>query len=253
MSINSNIQNIANINRCCIDKTSSAELSEAINSMFRWYQNAQACYAYLADVSSDSGPSQEPSEFSKSRWFTRGWTLQELIAPSNVVFYSRDWHILGTKDQLADLLERITRIDCETLRGQDLQFVSVSKKMSWAAHRKTSRVEDIAYSLLGIFDVNMPLLYGEGKKAFLRLQEEILKVSNDQTLFAWGFPQVMATMESLEKAARQDDQLRRQAAASSNNREVRTLGPPILRGLLADSPVEFANSGNIVSLQSWRV
>jgi len=241
----------ANLYRCCIDKSSSAELSEAINSMFRWYQNAGVCYAYLADVSKDFHPRNKSSEFSKSRWFTRGWTLQELIAPSRVIFYSRDWHALGMKDQLSDLVMKITGIDLEVLRGQDLVFSSISKRMSWAAHRKTSRIEDIAYCLLGIFDVNMPLLYGEGKKAFLRLQEEILKSSNDQTLFAWGLPSTAATLESFLEGAEQFDQLRRQRAASSNDYRVRTLGRPLLRGLFAESPLDFANGASIAAFQHW--
>jgi hypothetical protein len=172
------------VDTCCIDKSSSAELIEAINSMFQWYQNAAVCYAYLSDV--ESTDSSYHGEFSKSAWWNRGWTLQELIAPSRVEFYSASWENLGTKESLKLQILSITGIDMEALMGKDLQTFSVAKKMSWASKRSTTRIEDVAYSLLGIFGVNMPLLYGEGQKAFLRLQEEILKQSDDQSLFAWS-------------------------------------------------------------------
>jgi hypothetical protein len=219
--------------------------------MFRWYQKADVCYAYLSDLPGDIVLPQECSEFAKSRWFTRGWTLQELIAPSNVGFYSKDWHSIGTKDQLCDLVATITGIDVETLRGQDLELVSVAQKMSWAAQRTTSRVEDIAYCLLGIFDVNMPLLYGEGKKAFLRLGEEILKLSNDHSLFAWGMPPAVSRLKFFEQAKDDyDDQLRSQKKSSSKHSHPNSqaLERPLLRGLLADSPAEFTNSGKVVPL-----
>ncbi|PMD49023.1 HET-domain-containing protein [Hyaloscypha variabilis F] len=171
------------VDTCCIDKSSSAELSEAINSMFLWYREAKVCYAYLQDVSAlviGNGRIQ-------SRWFERAWTLQELLAPKSLVFYSSDWNFLGTKDDhLQSAISWATGIEVEDLSGKWLKWVSIAKRMSWAARRKATRGEDIAYSLFGIFDVQMPLLYGEGRrKAFLRLQEEIMKSSNDHTLFAW--------------------------------------------------------------------
>ena len=174
------------IDTCCIDKTSSAELSEAINSMYRWYQKAQICYAYLADVCKiDKGPWSLDGglQFRESRWFTRGWTLQELLAPKRVVFYGNDWQEFGPKSSLQAQLSLITGIQPHHL--YDISGASVAQKMSWASGRKTKRVEDIAYSLMGIFDVNMPLLYGEGKKAFMRLQHEIVKISDDESIFAW--------------------------------------------------------------------
>jgi len=167
------------IDTVCIDQSSSAELSEAINSMFKWYKSAATCYVYLEDV-------QHLPELGKSRWFTRGWTLQELVAPKVVTFFNRDWDFLGSRTQLKDAISAITRIPTEVLEGQDLKRSSIAQRMSWAASRKTTRVEDMAYSLLGIFDINMPLLYGEGgEKAFLRLQEEIARKSDDQSIFAW--------------------------------------------------------------------
>lgn len=171
----------------CIDKTSSAELSEAINSMFQWYKQADVCYAYLADVPADTALEAVHSPFRRSIWHTRGWTLQELIAPEVVVFLSRDWKVLGDKVHLAPLLEQITNVPRAVLHHQvELSTVSVAQRMSWAAHRKTTRLEDEAYCLLGIFSINMPTLYGEGRAAFRRLQEEIMQTSTDLSLLAWG-------------------------------------------------------------------
>ncbi|KAF5591842.1 ankyrin repeat-containing protein [Fusarium pseudocircinatum] len=164
---------------CCIDKTSSAELSEAINSMYRYYQEASICYVYLTDIST-------VSEISNSRWFTRGWTLQELIAPDAMIFFDKDWRVLGTKQSLVQVLSQRTSIPESILYdSQDLETTSIAQRMSWAADRVTTRKEDGAYSLMGIFGINMPLLYGEGDKAFYRLQEEIMRVSDDHSLFAW--------------------------------------------------------------------
>jgi hypothetical protein len=171
------------VDTCCIEKSSSAELSEAINSMFLWYREAKVCYAYLQDVSA----LVIGNERIQSRWFERAWTLQELLAPESVIFYSSDWNFLGTKDDhLKSAISWATGIEEEYLSGKQLKWASIAKRMSWAPKRNATRGEDIAYSLFGIFDVQMPLLYGEGKwKAFLRLQEEIMKSSNDHTLFAW--------------------------------------------------------------------
>jgi len=166
------------IDTCCIDKTSSAELSEAINSMFQWYRGASVCYAYLSDVLVDPDIEETRAAVRQSRWFTRGWTLQELIAPKDVQFFDGNWRPIGRKldYQFALLVSEITGIHTSALRGSSaLEDESVATKMRWASRRQTTRIEDIAYCLIGIFDVNMPLLYGEGPRAFLRLQEEILK------------------------------------------------------------------------------
>ena len=172
------------IDTCCIDKTSSGELSEAINSMYRYYQEAQVCYAYLADVRiTDSWCSDTWRDFRRSRWFTRGWTLQELLAPKQVIFYGSDWQELGSKSSLSSQISLITGIQLGHMN--DINSASVAQKMSWASRRETTIVEDIAYSLMGIFDVNMPQIYGEGKKAFMRLQHEIVKSSDDESIFAW--------------------------------------------------------------------
>ncbi|KAI0629153.1 HET-domain-containing protein [Trametes polyzona] len=175
------------IDSCCIDKTSSTELSEAINSMYEWYAAADVCYAFLEDVSDEHDPHLKDSQFRRSRWFTRGWTLQELISPAVVVFVSKEWRLLGTKASLADLIEEVAGIDRAVLtHGKPLDAISVAQRMSWASKRQTTRVEDKAYSLMGIFGVNMPTIYGEGANAFIRLQEEILKQVPDQSIFVWG-------------------------------------------------------------------
>lgn len=194
------------IDSCCIDKTSSAELSEAINSMYLWYYKSTRCYAFLADV--------PLTTFEKSEWFERGWTLQELLAPSDVRFVDRDWKDLGTKKSLRDKISHRTRIPVDILSGADLEMATIGQRMSWASHRKTTRVEDRAYSLMGVFGINMPLLYGEGERAFIRLQEEIMKVSNDHSLFAWKSPDTRG-------------------------------------GLLATSPDAFVNSNNIVQYKPF--
>ncbi|KAK3299761.1 heterokaryon incompatibility protein-domain-containing protein [Chaetomium fimeti] len=178
------------VDTCCIDKRSSAEVSEAVNSMFGWYQRAAVCYAFLEDVHFDDYTEAYMTwkdHFTNSRWFTRGWTLQELLAPRKVVFYARGWRLLGTKSSLVKHVAKITGVDELTLLEPKLiQNASVAQRMSWAANRTTTKPEDLTYSLLGLFGVNMPIIYGEGDKAFLRLQEEIIKRSDDHTIFAWG-------------------------------------------------------------------
>ncbi|KAI0407312.1 HET-domain-containing protein [Xylaria palmicola] len=172
----------------CIDKSSSAELSEAINSMFAWYKNAKVCYVFLEDVSTHlPGQVRLLDVFQRSRWFTRGWTLQELLAPDYILFFSREWVELGTKKGLASSISLATGIDRLCLcKEKGLHEYSIAQRMSWAGTRATTREEDIAYSLLGMFNINMPLLYGEGRKAFRRLQEEITKVSDDHSIFAFN-------------------------------------------------------------------
>lgn len=168
------------VDTCCIDKPNYTELSEAINSMFRWYQNATKCYVYLPDVfllESDGKETPratwEPA-FRKSRWFTRGWTLQELIAPTSVSFFSAEGRKLGDKASLERLLHDITGIPVKALQGNPLSDFGITARLSWQRNRRTKRAEDRAYSLLGIFDVHLPLIYGEGEeKAFRRLRQEI--------------------------------------------------------------------------------
>ena len=175
------------IDTCCIDKSSSAELSEAINAMYEWYSSASACYVYLSDVSvlaqNDNEKADREKKFKDCRWFTRGWTLQELLAPQYVKFFDKDWINFGSRRSLVPDLVEITGIDATHLERP--HWASIATRMSWASSRKTTRIEDVAYCLLGLFEVNMPLLYGEGEKAFQRLQHEILKASDDESIFAW--------------------------------------------------------------------
>jgi hypothetical protein len=177
------------VDTCCINKSNNNELAEAINSMFRWYRSAVKCYVYLSDVprpafDTDDKSHQPPweSAFRNSRWFTRGWTLQELIAPTSVEFFFKDWEQLGNKVSLERHIREITGIPVKALQGVPLSDFSVAERISWAGKRETTRKEDKAYSLLGIFDVYMPLIYGEGiEKAFKRLREEIDKASKGRS------------------------------------------------------------------------
>jgi hypothetical protein len=216
------------VDTCCIDKTSSAELSEAINSMFRWYSEAMVCYAYLSDVSISYNDKPEDFDLGtlrKSRWFTRGWTLQELLAPLTVQFFTRSWSYIGSKKQLAPLLNEITGIPVEILdHSQSLLDQTVYDRMHWASRRQTTREEDKAYCLLGLFDINMPLLYGEGKKAFHRLQEEIIKNFNDHTIFLWDLHPTKGLPEG---------------------EEMLVLKTGIYGGLFADYPHQFSNKADI--------
>lgn len=167
------------VDTCCIDKNNFTEVSEAITSMFRWYRDAVKCYVYLSDVSANpsNNPSQTGSawelEFRNSRWFTRGWTLQELLAPYIIEFYSHEKKLLGDKKTLVQLIHEVTDIPTGALRGAALSSFSRNERMRWSAGRKTKKPEDKAYCLLGIFEVFMPLIYGEGDNAFTRLEKSI--------------------------------------------------------------------------------
>lgn len=172
------------IDSCCIDKKNAVELSAAINSMFRWYQRATRCYAYLSDVSIDDKEERDAQSsstweaaFRKSRWFTRGWTLQELVAPAHVDFFSARGDRLGNKQSLEEMVCSITGIPRGALRGDTLSNFTISERMSWAEQRQTTIDEDRIYSLFGLFNISLPLIYGEGREsAYRRLQEEINKL-----------------------------------------------------------------------------
>lgn len=212
------------VDTCCIDKSSSAELSEAINSMYAWYKSSIVCYAFLEDVSK----SKLKSKFRRSRWFTRGWTLQELIAPQSLVFYDQEWVEIGDRSSHAVEISNITGIDLSVIQkgsGKSVQDCCIAQRMSWASTRRTTRVEDEAYCLLGIFDINMPLLYGEGQRAFLRLQEEIMKVVDDDSILAWGFNP--------------------RTTFSSDMITIEEIGTSNPRGPLAPSPLEFKDCGDL--------
>jgi hypothetical protein len=166
------------VDTCCIDKKSSAELGEAINSMYTWYKQAAVCFVYLYDV-------EGRDDINQSSWFTRGWTLQELIAPTKLYFYDSKWSPIASKHEISAELEAITGIPQDALQNFRHDDFCTAEKMAWAARRTTTREEDSAYCLLGLFNVNMPLLYGEGSKAFLRLQEEIMRTSTDLSILLW--------------------------------------------------------------------
>ncbi|KAL8959322.1 MAG: hypothetical protein Q9193_003796 [Seirophora villosa] len=239
------------IDTCCIDKRSSAELSESINAMYKWYKNARACYVYLIDFALSAQELKHLSEIGvdalhyfvhrhklktlginyadkfdldfadrlrKCSWFKRGWTLQELLAPSTfkVFFFDKHWDEIGPLFILKDVISSITGIQERFLSPTPVAKPSVAQRMSWASGRHTSRGEDLAYCLLGLFNVNMPLLYGEGAdNAFRRLQIEIMNRDDDESLFAW----------------------------KSNK---------VLSGMLAESPRDFAESGDIIRTSSSR-
>ncbi|KAK3625381.1 hypothetical protein LTR22_023573 [Elasticomyces elasticus] len=194
------------VDTCCIDKESSQDLSEAINSMWYYYESAVECYTYLADVTAND-PTVSLEQLSQSDLFNRGWTLQELIAPKRVIFVSSSWEIIGLKyplnhrasevhntespaistRSLMNEIHAITKIPIDVFADPEHRFMySVAQRMSWMGRRKTTRIEDMAYCLLGLFDINMSLLYGEREGAFLRLQREIFARTEDETILAWA-------------------------------------------------------------------
>ncbi|KAF2118786.1 heterokaryon incompatibility protein-domain-containing protein [Lophiotrema nucula] len=180
------------IDTCCINKGDTTELGEAINSMFRWYEDAEVCYAYLADVPpryyAGTGGVDEVGPWKwhlrSSRWFTRGWTLQELLAPTYLIFLDRTWGLIGSREELASEIQAISGITAKELLN--FKTCCLATKLSWAVNRQTTREEDRAYSLLGLLEVNMPLIYGEGERAFQRLQHELIRSYNDESILAWG-------------------------------------------------------------------
>jgi hypothetical protein len=225
----------------CIDKSSSAELDEAIRSMFRWYNDAAICYAYLSDLDFDPAHNISSDHFRRAfescRWFTRGWTPQELIAPLDVLFFDKEWKYVTSRLQHARYISVITGISHRLLRWPAhpheaetsrisrtghlsrkelrncLDDYSAAQRISWASSRRTTRVEDRAYSLFGLLNVHMPVVYGEGENAFIRLQETILSLTRDDSVLAWD---------------------------TSSGDESRRCP------LFATSPSEFSGSGNII-------
>jgi hypothetical protein len=183
------------VDTCCIDKSSSTELSEAITSMFKWYHKADKCYIYLSDVSTSENIVDRLS-FQNSRWFTRGWTLQELLAPTSVEFFSSDGTSIGNKISLMQEIHNATGIPTQALQGTPLSFFGIDERLSWAEGRQTKREEDAAYSLLGIFDVQMSLFYGEGReRAFSRLRRKIEKSSKERSLIFIPQPQTLVEQQ----------------------------------------------------------
>ena len=231
---------------CCIDKSNSTELAEAINSMYKWYKDADVCYAYLDDVDVQ----HFNTDFKNSRWFTRGWTLQELIAPRKVDFYGVNWKPLGSKQTLINDLVRITRINRGGLEGEDLNKISIAQRMSWAANRKTTRLEDEAYCLLGIFNVHMPMMYGQGKAAFIRLQIEILQNNDDQSLFCWGIQPPLRTIHP-SKIAMSRRQTRPHMVCVTESCDPGRSENNTLHSMFASSPGCFKHCGGIDKIKNW--
>lgn len=160
------------IDTCCLDRSNKEELYDTINSSYRVLEDAAVCYAFLSDV-----PSTEiQSSLEKSVYFKRKWTLQELVAPQSVKFFAKDWVFIGTRSILHSIISKATGIQSAVLTGEKKpKQCHVSERMTWASNRITTRVEDEAYSIMGLFDITMPILYGEGSRAFRRLQDKIRK------------------------------------------------------------------------------
>lgn len=233
------------LDTCCIDKSNSTELGEAINSMYKWYHKSDVCYAYLHDVS-------DPSKFTESDWFTRGWTLQELIAPKRLKFFTKDWTLIGTREQLVDPIAERTGISREILRsGRIPQDVTISQKMVWAAQRETTKLEDRTYSLLGILGVNMVPVYGVDDGAFEDLQHRIIAKYADQTLFAWYHTVTQpedVEMADADPAAEPvaEPAPRPAPEVAPDSAEGDTSAPsPNTTGLLASSPSQYLKSYEI--------
>ncbi|KAI0381464.1 heterokaryon incompatibility protein-domain-containing protein [Hypomontagnella monticulosa] len=239
---------------CCIDKTNPADTQEAINAMFRWYQNAGICYAYLEDVDIlkilrvhedaellrgvDILEEADIDEISRcgdvadfnnflhtalrqfivgAKWFTRGWTLQELLAPHYLVLVDRAWRRIGTRESWAMEIREASKIEARHLTGfrpTDFQSCSIAMRLSWAARRETTVEEDETYSLIGLFGISMPLIYGEGRwRAFNRFQRELIAVYSDDSVFAWKAERLYD--EHLLNAQREDSDSRWGVLASS--------------------------------------
>ncbi|KAK4187887.1 vegetative incompatibility protein HET-E-1 [Podospora australis] len=227
------------VDTCCIDKRNSGELTEALNSMFNYYQKAAVCYAFLEDVQSgnfSAGYRTWEHDFVACRWFKRGWTLQELLAPKRLVFYAKGWKLLGTKSSLVKKVAQITKIDELTLLEPRLvHSASIAQRMSWASARSCTRVEDTAYCMLGLFGINLPIIYGEGENAFLRLQEEIIRRSDDHSIFAWG------------ALGKEDDTTQRPSSAGDVNPDDLDFDELSgTTGVLARSPADFAGMDRVV-------
>lgn len=236
------------VDTCCIDKSKDAELSEAIRSMYRWYKQAEVCYAFLLDYccaeeycsdlrfslsETKSIPEGAVTKLADSRWFTRGWTLQELLAPERVLFFDCTGAEFGSKTDLAETLSTITRIEVAYLRGEkSITAASVSCRMSWASERETTREEDIAYCLLGLFETSMDMQYGEGVGAVQRLQEKIIENIDDHTLFAWRRSEIKIPRIQKKSTPSQQNKL---AERSS---------------ILARSPIEFSEGAFFVRLDN---
>lgn len=226
------------IDSCCIDKSSAVELSTAINSMFRLYRDAAICYVYMTDVPPGLDVLEEGGAFAKSRWFERGWTLQELLAPAELQFFNQKWGFIASKQDITGELEAITHIPRHYLYDFDpvTAKASAAQRMSWAVNRKTTREEDIAYCLLGLFDATLTMTYGEGgRKAFVRLQQAIMDKSADNSILAWGLGKDRSPVANMRVVVMA-------STATGQN-----AGKLVSEGIWASEPSDFAHCGSVVS------
>lgn len=186
------------IDICCANANTSAGQTETTTSAYTWFQQAQVCYTYLDDVDSSEDPREGHSTFRRSRWFKRTWTIQELLAPKHVFFFAKDWTMIGTKAGLSSIISGITGIHEDALKYPErIPCFSIATRMSWAKGRTSTREEDKVYALMGLFGVNLPILYGEGEtRTFLKLQNKIMKTTDDQSIFAWRSASASASSES---------------------------------------------------------
>ena len=210
------------IDSCCIDRTSSAELAEDITSMYQYYRNAAECYAFLSDVYDAKSADSEKGKLQHSKWFTRGWTLQELLAPSRVIFINKKWKVGGHKCPEAPAakchcdwdtkalnisLAHITGIPISIINGQvDIRTIPSKVVCEWITNRNTTRVEDLAYCLIGLLRVTLLPIYGEGSNAWVRLEEEVSK-KQQRELLPSRRAQVEETVELPRPAALVGDSL----------------------------------------------
>ncbi|KAI4251109.1 MAG: hypothetical protein LQ352_005058 [Teloschistes flavicans] len=219
------------IDTCCIDKRPGADIRQvsiALTSMFRWYRDAQVCYTYLQDVTTDKNEFQQGGyrPFEQSEWFTRGWTLQELLAPHDLRFFDHDWRFMGTKRDRSNQIQEATNIERKHLDG-DLTGACIAVKMSWLSGRTTTLREDMAYCMLGVFGVPMDVQYGRGEKEFLRLQEILIERFDDESIFAWADSDMSTQL------------------GSGNPQQQQGQPPPSTSGLLAPWPSLFQHSSHL--------
>lgn len=200
------------IDTCCLDKSSTAEISEFLNSMFQWYRDAKLCITYLSDVVRKGDGREDFSDEGgrPSVWFSRGWALQELLAPRHLEFFDKNWDPIGDRAELAEQIEKTTNIQSKYLKGEtegeDPRAACIAMKFSWIANRQTERDEDMAYSILGLCGVTMGPQYGEGWGAFMRLQKELLSISGDESLFAWKMAEADAGLKLLSRVYSQQQE-----------------------------------------------
>lgn len=184
------------IDACCINRASEPELSQAIRSMFRWYQASSKCYVYMSDVPSSQSSEETAAAFRSSRWFERGWTVQELLAPSLLEFFTKDGHRIGDREELRAIICARTGIPADALNGQSMSPFSIDDRLAWFKDRQTRRAEDMIYATFGLFDVHIPTLYGEGvENARARLRLELNHGRGCKSIFSGSPPLLKSVVD----------------------------------------------------------